>query len=84
MASFWIRPEYVVDYRPILDAPVDAAGEVVAVPNFVHIGERGGEQHVRESRSEPDSLGGVSLLVHGAAPELLGSGLRSGSGSGFG
>ena len=29
MASFWIRPEYVVDYRPILDAPVDAAGEVV-------------------------------------------------------
>ena len=28
-ASFWIRPEYVVDYRPILDAPVDAAGEVV-------------------------------------------------------
>ena len=28
MASFWIRPEYVVDYRPILDAPVDAAGEV--------------------------------------------------------
>ena len=29
MSSFWIRPEYVVDYRPILDAPVDAAGEVV-------------------------------------------------------
>ena len=29
MLSFWIRPEYVVDYRPILDAPVDAAGEVV-------------------------------------------------------
>ena len=29
MASFWIGPEYVVDYRPILDAPVDAAGEVV-------------------------------------------------------
>ena len=29
MASFWIRPEYVVDYRPTLDAPVDAAGEVV-------------------------------------------------------
>ena len=29
MASFWIRPEYVVDYRPILDAPVDATGEVV-------------------------------------------------------
>ena len=29
MASFWIRPEYVVDYRPILDAPVNAAGEVV-------------------------------------------------------
>ena len=29
MASFWIRPEYVVDYRPVLDAPVDAAGEVV-------------------------------------------------------
>ena len=29
MASFWIRPEYVVDYRPILDAPVDAAGEVL-------------------------------------------------------
>ena len=29
MASFWIRPEDVVDYRPILDAPVDAAGEVV-------------------------------------------------------
>ena len=28
-ASFWIRPEYVVNYRPILDAPVDAAGEVV-------------------------------------------------------
>ena len=27
--SFWIRPEYVVDYRPILDVPVDAAGEVV-------------------------------------------------------
>ena len=22
MASFWIRPEYVVDYRPILGAPV--------------------------------------------------------------
>ena len=31
MASFWIRPEYVVDYRPILDAPVNAAGEVVEV-----------------------------------------------------
>ena len=31
MASFWIRPEYVVDYRPILDAPVDAAGEVYVV-----------------------------------------------------
>ena len=29
MSSFWIRPEYVVDYRPIFDAPVDAAGEVV-------------------------------------------------------
>ena len=29
MASFWIRPEYVVDYRPIIDAPVDAAGKVV-------------------------------------------------------
>ena len=29
MSSFWIRPEYVVDYRPILDVPVDAAGEVV-------------------------------------------------------
>ena len=29
MSSFWIRPEYVVDYRPILVAPVDAAGEVV-------------------------------------------------------
>ena len=29
MASFWIRPEYVVDYRPIFDAPVDGAGEVV-------------------------------------------------------
>ena len=29
MSSFWIRPEYVVDYRPILDAPVDAAGEAV-------------------------------------------------------
>ena len=29
MSSFWIRPENVVDYRPILDAPVDAAGEVV-------------------------------------------------------
>ena len=29
MASFWIRPEYVVDYRPILDAPVNVAGEVV-------------------------------------------------------
>ena len=29
MASSWIRPEYVVDYRPILDAPVNAAGEVV-------------------------------------------------------
>ena len=29
MLSFWIRPEYVVDYRPILDAPVDAAGDVV-------------------------------------------------------
>ena len=25
MASFWIRPECVVDYRPILDAPVDVA-----------------------------------------------------------
>ena len=29
MSSFWIRPEYVVDYRPILDVPVDAAREVV-------------------------------------------------------
>ena len=29
MLSFWIRPEYGVDYRPILDAPVDAAGEAV-------------------------------------------------------
>ena len=29
MSSFWIRPEYVVDYRPILETPVDAAGEVV-------------------------------------------------------
>ena len=29
LVYFWIRPEYVVDYRPILDAPVDAAGEVV-------------------------------------------------------
>ena len=29
MSSFWIRPEYVIDYRPILDAPVGAAGEVV-------------------------------------------------------
>ena len=27
MASFWIRPEYVVDYRLILDVPVDAAGD---------------------------------------------------------
>ena len=29
MASFWIRPEYVIDYRPILDALIGAAGEVV-------------------------------------------------------
>ena len=29
MASFWTRPEYVVDFRPILDAHVDAAGEEV-------------------------------------------------------
>ena len=35
----------------------------------------GGEQHVRESRSEPDNLDSVSLLVHGAAPELVGLGL---------
>ena len=31
MSSFWIRPEFVVDYRPILDAPVDAAGVRVRV-----------------------------------------------------
>ena len=39
-------------------------------PEFRPHRREGGEQHVRESRSEPDSLGGVSLLVHGAAPEL--------------
>ena len=41
-------------------------------PEFRPHRREGGEQHVRESRSEPDSLGGVSLLVHGAVPELLG------------
>ena len=44
-------------------------------PEFRPHRREGGEQHVRESRSEPDSLGGVSLLVHGAAPEFLGLGL---------
>ena len=39
-------------------------------PEFRPHRREGGEQHVRESRSEPDSLGSVSLLVHGAAPEL--------------
>ena len=39
-------------------------------PEFRPHRREGGEQHVRESRSEPDSLGGVSLLVNGAAPEL--------------
>ena len=29
MLSFWIRPEYVVDYRPILDGPVDAAASTL-------------------------------------------------------
>ena len=43
-------------------------------PEFRPHRREGGEQHVRESRSEPDSLGGVSLLVHGAAPEGLGLG----------
>ena len=47
-------------------------------PEFRPHRREGGEQHVRESRSEPDSLGGVSLLVHGAAPELLGLGLGLG------
>ena len=41
-------------------------------PEFRPHRREGGEQHVRESRSEPDSLGGVSLLVHGAAPESPG------------
>ena len=49
-------------------------------PEFRPHRREGGEQHVRESRSEPDSLGSVSLLVHGAAPELLGLELGLGRG----
>ena len=47
-------------------------------PEFRPHRREGGEQHVRESRSESDSLGGASLLVHGAAPELQGLGLGLG------
>ena len=51
------------------------ATDPTAVPNSVHIGEREGNNTSGRAGVNLTVSVNVSLLVHGAAPELLGLGL---------
>ena len=56
------------------------ATDPTAVPNSVHIGEREGNNTSGRAGVNLTVSVNVSLLVHGAAPELLGLGLGLGLG----
>ena len=54
------------------------ATDPTAVPNSVHIGEREGNNTSERAGVNLTVSVNVTLLVHGAAPELLGLGLGLG------